>query len=33
MENARRGTKCVVVGNLEMELVKEEYNKRSETGT
>jgi hypothetical protein len=29
MEKARRGTKCVVV---EMELVKEEYNERNETG-
>jgi hypothetical protein len=29
MEKARRGTKRVVV---EMELVKEEYNERSETG-
>lgn len=29
MENARRGTKHVVV---EIELVKEEYNERSETG-
>ena len=30
MEKARRSTKRVVV---EMELVKEEYNERSETGT
>ena len=25
MEKARRATKCVVVENLEMELVREEY--------
>ena len=32
MEKAGRVTKYVVVENLEMELVREEYNKRSETG-